>query len=190
MSQRCRDSNFPSRTRCRHSRFLKQRTAAIGRKRSFGLMPVARWLRKTKRRPRPPNGGGIALPYSFVIYILVLWLYILNALLVCVAPLFTSVQTAERDPRRSPAEQGALPRGLRNKGKSVMKKSLGFVMSILVSVFVAAGLVASPAMAQDKAKDAKAAPAAKVEKGQSVTTVLAENDKVRAVSIPRQSRGL
>jgi len=59
-----------------------------------------------------------------------------------------------------------------------MKKSVGFVMGILVSVFVAAGLVANPLMAQEKAKDAKAAPAAKAEKGKPVRKVLMENAKV------------
>lgn len=49
-----------------------------------------------------------------------------------------------------------------------MKKSL---LGILIPVFMAAGLVASPALAQDKAK---------AEKGKPVIKVLAENDKVRA----------
>ena len=42
-----------------------------------------------------------------------------------------------------------------------------------------AGVVANPAFAQEKAKDAKAAPAAKAEKGKAVVKVLHEDDKVR-----------
>lgn len=38
-------------------------------------------------------------------------------------------------------------------------------------------------MAQEKAKDAKAAPAAKAEKGKSTTKVLFENDKVRVLEV-------
>jgi hypothetical protein len=41
-----------------------------------------------------------------------------------------------------------------------------------------AGVAANPAFAQDKAKDAKAAPAAKAEKGKVVRKVLLENAKV------------
>jgi hypothetical protein len=52
-----------------------------------------------------------------------------------------------------------------------MKKSL---LGILIPVFMAAGLVASPGLAQDKAK---------AEKGKPVMKVLAENDKVRAWEI-------
>src|SRR5258705_1311631 len=62
-----------------------------------------------------------------------------------------------------------------------MKKSIRYFMSILVSVFVAAGLVTSPVMAQDKAKDAKAAPPAKAVEGQSTAKVLIDNDKVRVI---------
>jgi hypothetical protein len=73
---------------------------------------------------------------------------------------------------------------LRNKnsldeGNRKMKKSLRFVMGIPVLAFLLAGMIANPAMAQDKAKDAKAAPAAKAEKGKASTTILAENDKVK-----------
>ena len=60
-----------------------------------------------------------------------------------------------------------------------MKTSARFFMGLLVSAFVLAAVIASPAMAQDKAKDAKAAPAAKAEKGKSTMKVLLENDKVR-----------
>jgi hypothetical protein len=62
-----------------------------------------------------------------------------------------------------------------------MKKSVGFVMGILVPAFILAGVVASPIMAQDKAKDEKAAPAAKAVKGKSTTKLLFENDKVRVI---------
>jgi mannose-6-phosphate isomerase-like protein (cupin superfamily) len=48
-----------------------------------------------------------------------------------------------------------------------------------VSAFTLVGVVASPALAQDKAKDAKAAPAAKAEKGKPIVKVLVDNDKVR-----------
>lgn len=50
------------------------------------------------------------------------------------------------------------------------------LVSVLIPAFMLAGVVASPAMAQDKAKDAKAA---KAEKGKAVQKVLHENDKVR-----------
>lgn len=43
-----------------------------------------------------------------------------------------------------------------------MKKAARYFMGLLVPAFILAGVVASPVMAQDKAKDAKAAPAAKV----------------------------
>ena len=53
------------------------------------------------------------------------------------------------------------------------------LVSILVPAFMLAGMAVNPAMAQDKAKDAKAAPAAKAEKGKPVQKVLHEDDKVR-----------
>ena len=56
-------------------------------------------------------------------------------------------------------------------------------MGILVPAFIWAGVVASPAIAQDKAKDAKAAPAAKVEKGLATFKELIDNDKVRVFVI-------
>jgi hypothetical protein len=62
-----------------------------------------------------------------------------------------------------------------------MKKSIRFVMGILVAAFIWAGVVASPAIAQDKAKDATAAPAAKAVKGKSTVKTLFENDKVRVI---------
>ena len=55
-----------------------------------------------------------------------------------------------------------------------MKKSVRFLVGLLVSAFVLAVVSANPATAQDKAK------AAKAEKGKATLTVLAENDKVRA----------
>jgi hypothetical protein len=54
-----------------------------------------------------------------------------------------------------------------------------FLVSLVVPAFVLAGLVATPAFAQDKAKDAKAAPMAKAEKGKSTTKIVLDNDKVR-----------
>ena len=60
-----------------------------------------------------------------------------------------------------------------------MKHLIRLFLSVLVPAFMLAGFVASPAMAQDKAKDAKAAPAAKAEKGKAVQKVLHEDDKVR-----------
>jgi len=59
-----------------------------------------------------------------------------------------------------------------------MKHLIRLFVSLLVPAFMLA-VVASPAMAQDKAKDAKAAPAAKAEKGKAVVKVLHEDDKVR-----------
>ena len=67
-----------------------------------------------------------------------------------------------------------------------MKKSAQFCMGLLVSALMLAGVVASPAVAQDKAKDAKAAPAAKAEKGKPVTKVLHEDDKLRVFETTSQ----
>ena len=61
----------------------------------------------------------------------------------------------------------------------VMKQLIRLFVSFLVPAFMLAGVAASPAMAQDKAKDAKAAPAAKAEKGKPVIKVLHEDDRVR-----------
>ena len=60
-----------------------------------------------------------------------------------------------------------------------MKQLIRFFMGLLVSAFMLVGITANPAMAQDKAKAAKAAPAAKAEKGAPKVTVVMENDKVR-----------
>jgi hypothetical protein len=64
------------------------------------------------------------------------------------------------------------------KGRLVMKESARLFMGLLVSAIMLAGVVASPAMAQDKAKEAKAAPAAKAEKGTPLRKVLVDNAKV------------
>ena len=60
-----------------------------------------------------------------------------------------------------------------------MKQLIRFVMGLLVAAFMLTGVTANPAVAQDKAKDMKAAPAAKAEKGAPKVTVVMENDKVR-----------
>jgi len=60
-----------------------------------------------------------------------------------------------------------------------MNRLIRLFVSVVVPAFMLAGISASPAMAQDKAKDAKAAPAAKAEKGKAVQKVLHEDDKVR-----------
>jgi hypothetical protein len=64
-----------------------------------------------------------------------------------------------------------------------MKKSARFLMGLLVPAFMLAGVAANPALAQDKAKDAKAAPAAKAEKGKAAQKVLLENNKVRVQEV-------
>ena len=58
-----------------------------------------------------------------------------------------------------------------------MKRSISLFASLVVPVFMLA--VANPAIAQDKMKDAKAAPAAKTEKGKITVKVLHEDDRVR-----------
>ncbi len=62
-----------------------------------------------------------------------------------------------------------------------MKHLLSLFASLVVPVFMLA--VANPVMAQDKAKDAKAAPAAKAEKGKATLKVLQENNKVRVFEV-------
>jgi hypothetical protein len=59
--------------------------------------------------------------------------------------------------------------------------STRYLMGILVSIFMLAGLAAHPAMAQDKAKDAKAVPTAKSEQGKNTVKVLLDNNKVRVI---------
>ena len=56
-----------------------------------------------------------------------------------------------------------------------MKHLIRMFVSLLFPAFMLAGVAASPAMAQDRAK---AAPAAKAVKGKAVRKVLFENDKV------------
>ncbi len=53
-------------------------------------------------------------------------------------------------------------------------------MGLLAAAFMLAGVTANPAMAQEKAK------AAKAEKGKATITVLAENDKVRAQEVKQK----
>ena len=60
-----------------------------------------------------------------------------------------------------------------------MKHLLRLFVSLVVPAVMLAGTAANPAVAQDKAKDAKAAPAAKAEKGKPITKVLVDSDKVR-----------
>ena len=52
-------------------------------------------------------------------------------------------------------------------------------MGFVIPAFVFAAVAAEPAMAQEKAKEAKTEKAAKAEKGKPTTKVLLENDKVR-----------
>jgi hypothetical protein len=54
-------------------------------------------------------------------------------------------------------------------------------MGLLIPAFVLAGFVAQPAMAQEKAKEAK--KEAKAEKGKATVKELFENDKVRVTEI-------
>ena len=58
-----------------------------------------------------------------------------------------------------------------------MKKSVRLFMGLLVSAFMLAGVTANPAMAQDKAKAAKAAS------GKPTITQIAENDKVKVYTV-------
>jgi hypothetical protein len=62
-----------------------------------------------------------------------------------------------------------------------MKYLLRLLVSLVVPAFMLAGVAANPAFAQDKSKDAKAAPAAKAEKGKATAKVLLDNDKVRVI---------
>lgn len=57
---------------------------------------------------------------------------------------------------------------------SIHKQSARIFMGSLVAAFLLAGVAGIPAIAQEKAK------AAKAEKGKPIVTVRAENDKVRA----------
>ena len=60
-----------------------------------------------------------------------------------------------------------------------MKTLARFVMSALVPAFMLAGVIANPVMAQDKTKDSKAVPAAKAEKGKSITKILHDDERLR-----------
>ena len=59
-----------------------------------------------------------------------------------------------------------------------MNRLIRLLIGVLVPAFVVAGLGVQPAVAQDKAKDMKAA---KAEKGKATIKVLHEDDKVRVV---------
>ena len=65
---------------------------------------------------------------------------------------------------------------IKPRGRIVMKRLTRLFVSALVPAFILAGAVAQPAIAQDKAKDTKAAQA---EKGKATTKILLENDKVQ-----------
>ena len=54
------------------------------------------------------------------------------------------------------------------------------LVSLVVPAFMVAAVAASPAVAQDKAKDAKAAPA---KKGEPVQKVFLDNDQVRVFEV-------
>ena len=64
-----------------------------------------------------------------------------------------------------------------------MKTYLRFGVGLLIAASMLVGVTAVPAMAQDKAKDAKAASPAKAEKGKPVVKVLFQNDKTRVVEV-------
>ena len=66
-----------------------------------------------------------------------------------------------------------------------MKRLIRLFVSLLVPALMLAFAAATPAMKHemDKAKDAKAAPAAKAEKGMATQKVLLENDKVRVFEV-------
>ena len=59
-----------------------------------------------------------------------------------------------------------------------MERPYRFLVGSLFAALLVAGAAADLAMAQDKGKEAKAAPAAKAEKGKATTRVLIDNDKV------------
>ena len=63
-----------------------------------------------------------------------------------------------------------------------MKISARFLSGLAIGAFLLAGMIAAPAMAQDKGKEAKAAPA-KAEKGMAKMTTLLENDKVKVFEV-------
>ena len=59
-----------------------------------------------------------------------------------------------------------------------MKRLIRLLIGVLVPAFVVAGFGVQPAVAQEKAKDMKAA---KAEKGKATLKVLHEDDKVRVI---------
>jgi hypothetical protein len=61
--------------------------------------------------------------------------------------------------------------------EGVMKRFIRTFASVLVPAFILAGVASSPAMAQEKMKEAKA------EKGQATRKVLLENDKVQVFEV-------
>ena len=61
-----------------------------------------------------------------------------------------------------------------------MSKLAGMLARVLVPMFVVAGVIATPAMAQEKGKGAKAAAA---KKGEPIQKVFYENDAVRVFEI-------
>lgn len=63
-----------------------------------------------------------------------------------------------------------------------MKMSARFFVRLLVPAAMFA-IVASPALAQDRAKDAKAAPTEKATKGERSVKTLVDNDKVRVQEV-------
>jgi len=68
----------------------------------------------------------------------------------------------------------------RSKRGSTMSKFARVLAGLLVPAFFVAGVVATPAMAQDKGKDAKAASA---KKGEPIQKVFLENDRVRVFEV-------
>ena len=61
-----------------------------------------------------------------------------------------------------------------------MNKFAEVMQGLLVSAFLGAAVIATPVMAQDKGKDAKAAPA---KKGEATQKVVLENDAVRIFEV-------
>ena len=61
-----------------------------------------------------------------------------------------------------------------------MRQVCRFLVSLLVPTFMVAALAINPAMAQDKAKDATAAPA---KKGEAAQKVFLDNDQVRVFEV-------
>jgi hypothetical protein len=64
-----------------------------------------------------------------------------------------------------------------------MEKSARYFTGLLVVAFLLAGAIVNPAVGQDKAKDTKALPSAKAEKGAPKLTVLMDNAKVRVFEV-------